>query len=130
MLRRTAERKECSTGPLLESLLDPYFSVDVARFDADMPGFSGSAAIAVLTLGHTREVRRRLRLAETFLISWHESSGLNACASALDDKERDSDEARRLGQGPRRRRHSSYRAWFLLDAPHAGQHERALVDVQ
>jgi hypothetical protein len=95
-LRPKAVWQSFSTGSLLEVLLHPYLTIDVARFDADMPGFSGGAAFAVLRLGHTREVRRRLQLAETFLSEWCETSGLNARSLVLDAEERVAREARQL----------------------------------
>ena len=103
-LPRIRASRSWSTGDLLACILEPYLSTDVARFDADMPGFSGSAAVAVLTLGHTRDVRRRLRIAQKFLETWSASSGLNKRVEIADQRR---DAERRESESRKAREHAA-----------------------
>ena len=85
-LKLTGVNTPDEAAALVEALLSPYFHISNSAWGGESPGRSGVFQRAYLELGHTKHLRKILQIADDFISSWSEDSGLDAAIKAAQAK--------------------------------------------
>lgn len=75
------------TADFLEALLSPHLHLVGEGWGGDSPGRSGFYKQAYLELGHTKELRKILQIADSFIAKWSETSGLKAAIDLAENEQ-------------------------------------------